>query len=136
MYTLSIGLVVSAVILQQGFGLLAGAWGDLTDAGVSPRTQQSLKKIIAPLMDKSGPNQIVDDHDGTPLPLIVSIQHLRARHAGSLLFVDLVAEVPGHITISQSSALEKEIERLMKTARREVAEVRVTFRPINQIKEI
>ncbi|KJA29051.1 hypothetical protein HYPSUDRAFT_128449 [Hypholoma sublateritium FD-334 SS-4] len=129
------GLIVSVVILQQGFGLLTGAWGDLTDAGASPRTQQSLKKIIAPLMDRSGATQLVDDHDGSPLPPIVSIQHLRARHAGSLLFVDLVAEVPGYITVSQSSALEKEIERLIKSARKEVAEVRVTFRPTDKVKE-
>lgn len=123
------------MILQQGFGLLTGAWGDLTDAGASPRTQQSLKKIIAPLMDRSGATQLVDDHDGWPLPPIVSIRHLRARHAGSLLFVDLVAEVPGYITVSQSSALEKEIEHLIKSARKEVAEVRVTFRPTDKVKE-
>ena len=123
------------MILQQGFSLLAGAWGDLTDAGASPRTQQSLKKIIAPLTDRSGPTQLVDDRDGSPLPPIVSIQHLRARHAGSLLFVDLVAEVPGYITVSQSSALEREIEHLMKSARKEIAEVRVTFRPTDKVKE-
>lgn len=123
------------MILQQGFGLLTGAWGDLTDAGASPRTQQSLKKIIVPLMDRSGATQLVDDHDGSPLPPIVSIRHLRARHAGSLLFVDLVAEVPGYITVSQSSALEKEIEHLIKSARKEVAEVRVTFRPTDKVKD-
>ncbi|KAF9481549.1 mitochondrial iron ion transporter [Pholiota conissans] len=125
------GLVVSVVILKQGFDLLAGAWGDLTDAGASPRTRQSLKKILEPLVSTT----LVNDHDGSHLPPLVSIQNLRARHAGSLLFVDLTAEVSGSITVLESSALEKEIERTLKAARKEVTEVRVTFRPAEKLKQ-
>lgn len=126
---------MSIVILKQGFDLLAGAWGDLTDASASPRIRQSLKKTLEPLVDKSGATRLVNDHDGSHLPPLLSIQQLRARHAGSLLFVDLVAEVPGSITVSQSSALEKEIERKLKAARKEVTEVRVTFRPTDKLKQ-
>ncbi|KAF8200910.1 CDF-like metal transporter [Pholiota molesta] len=129
------GLIVSVVILKQGFDLLIGAWGDLTDASASPRIRQSLKKALDPLVDKSGATRLVNDHDGSHLPPLLSIQQLRARHAGSLLFVDLIAEVPGSITVSQSSALEKEIERKLKTARKEVTEVRVTFRPTDKLKQ-
>jgi divalent metal cation (Fe/Co/Zn/Cd) transporter len=44
------------------------------------------------------------------------------------MFVDLIAEVPDFITISQASALEAKIENTLKTARKEITEVRVTFR--------
>lgn len=123
---LPLGLVVSIVILRQGFGLLAGAWGDLTDAGVSPRTQQSLAKVLAPLI--KNPSSNANGADSLPLPPLLSVQRLRARHAGSLMFVDLIAEVPGFITISQASALEAKIENTLKAARKEITEVRVTFR--------
>ncbi|EEB87482.1 hypothetical protein MPER_15154, partial [Moniliophthora perniciosa FA553] len=43
------GFVVSMVILQQGVQLLLGAWGDLTDAGVSAKTRDSLKRTLDPL---------------------------------------------------------------------------------------
>lgn len=121
-----IGLIVSAVILRQGFGLLAGAWGDLTDAGVSPRTKRSLSKVLEPLLDKSSTKT------NTSLPSLLSIHHLRARHAGSLMFVDLTAEVKGSITVSQATALEEKIEQTLKAARKEITEVRVTFRPSSE----
>ncbi|KAH9485449.1 putative metal transporter [Psilocybe cubensis] len=120
------GLIVSVVIFRQGFGLLAGAWGDLTDAGVSPRTKQSLSKVLEPLLDKSSkPSE-------TALPSLLSIHHLRARHAGSLMFVDLTAEVKGSITVTQATALEEKIEKTLKAARKEITEVRVTFRPSSE----
>jgi len=118
--------VVSIVILRQGFGLLAGAWGDLTDAGVSPHTRQSLAKALVPLI--KNPSSNANGADSLPLPPLLGIQRLRARHAGSLMFVDLVAEVPDSITISQASALEAKIENTLKAVRKEITEVRVTFR--------
>ncbi|KAF8161164.1 mitochondrial iron ion transporter [Crassisporium funariophilum] len=121
------GLLVSIIILQQGFGLLKGAWGDLTDAGVSPRTQQSLLKTLEPLVNNSS-----HSHNGTndiALPTLVSIDQLRARHSGSLMFVDLTAEVSGSVTVSQASSLEEKITQTLKEARKEITEVRVTFRP-------
>lgn len=117
---------MSIVILRQGFGLLAGAWGDLTDAGVSPRTQESLAKVLLPLI--KNPSSNTNGADSLPMPPLLGIQRLRARHAGSLMFVDLIAEVPDFITISQASALEAKIENTLKTARKEITEVRVTFR--------
>ena len=127
---LSLGLVVSIVILRQGFGLLAGAWGDLTDAGVSPRTRQSLAKVLEPMMKNPPTN--ADGVDSCPLPPLLAVRRLRARHAGSLMFVDLIAEVPGCITISQAFALEAKIENSLKAARKEITEVRVTFRSTEQ----
>ncbi|KIM40169.1 hypothetical protein M413DRAFT_11685 [Hebeloma cylindrosporum] len=122
------GLVVSIVILRQGFGLLAGAWGDLTDAGVSARTRQSLAKALVPLINN--PSSNANGADSLPLPPLLGFRRLRARHAGSLMFVDLVAQVPDSITISQASALEAKIENTLKAARKEITEVQVTFRSI------
>jgi len=121
-----LGLLVSMVILQQGFGLFAGALNDLTDASVSPRTRRSLIKALDPLVQKSGE---VAPQNGLGCPPSLSISHLRARHAGSLIFVDLTATVPGSITVAQATALEEKIQYNLKKLRKEITEVRVTFRP-------
>jgi divalent metal cation (Fe/Co/Zn/Cd) transporter len=119
--------VVSIIILRQGFDLLKGAWGDLTDAGVSPRTRQSLMTILEPLVDQS----ISHRHDAkiNSSPSLLSIQHLRARRSGSLMFVDLTAEVSGSVTVTQASTLNEKITRTLKKAKKEITEVRVTFKP-------
>ncbi|GLB37498.1 putative dimerisation domain of Zinc Transporter [Lyophyllum shimeji] len=112
------GLLVSFVILRQGLQLLSGAWGDLTDAGVPPRTRWSIERTLKPLLPPSQP--------ATPLR---GIENLRARRSGSLMFVDLIAIVPGIMSVSDASALEKKITRTLKEARKEIAEVRVKFQP-------
>ncbi|KAI3618578.1 cation efflux family [Moniliophthora roreri] len=110
------GLVVSVVILQQGIQLLLGAWGDLTDAGVSAKTRNSLKRTLDPLLSASSTS-------------INAISDIRARRAGSLLYVDMVAEVPGDLTVQDLAELEGKILHTMKEKRKEVAEVRVRFKP-------
>ncbi|KAF5370648.1 hypothetical protein D9758_001999 [Tetrapyrgos nigripes] len=113
------GLLVSFVILQQGIGLLVGAWGDLTDAGVSAKTRESLKKTIQPLIVPG---------ESSSTPSILSISELRARRAGSLLYVDLVAHVSSTLTVQELDVLEEQILTSMKEKRKEVAEVRVKFK--------
>jgi divalent metal cation (Fe/Co/Zn/Cd) transporter len=91
------GLLVSIVILRQGLSLLAGAWGELTDAGVSPKTQQSLTQILNPLIVSSFPSSSSQPHlDRT----LLGIRQLRARRAGSLMFVDLTADVSGRVSFN------------------------------------
>ncbi|KXN85377.1 Mitochondrial metal transporter 2 [Leucoagaricus sp. SymC.cos] len=117
------GLVVSLVILKQGFDLLKGAWGDLTDAGVSRRKQESLHRTLTPLI-KTG------THDDTRT--LIRVQQLRARRAGSMLFVDLTAKVNPNLSVAQTMHLEDKITRTMKEAKKEVAEVRVRFEPASE----
>jgi len=59
----------------------------------------------------------------------LSVSSLRARRAGSLMFIDLTATVPGTVTISEASALEDKIQYTLMKARKEIKEVRITFRP-------
>ena len=125
--------MVSIIILRQGLDLLKGAWGDLTDAGVSPRTRQSLMTVLEPLVDKSMTHQH-ETNISNPTPLL-SIQHLRARRSGSLMFVDLTAEVPESVTVTQASTLEEKITRTLKKAKKEITEVRVTFKPGSSCKK-
>ncbi|KAL0956509.1 hypothetical protein HGRIS_002650 [Hohenbuehelia grisea] len=117
------GLLVSVVILQQGVSLLAGAWGDLTDASVSPKTAQSLLRTLKPLVDSTSSTT----KDNTSK--LLAIHNLRARRAGAMIFVDLTAEVPATLSIHDASSLEGKIEQTLKKARKEIAEVRVQFRP-------
>jgi divalent metal cation (Fe/Co/Zn/Cd) transporter len=99
---------------------------DLSDKSVSPRTQQSLLEALEPMTRRStnGPSPNGSSHHTD-----LSISSLRARRAGSLMFVDLIATVPGSITIKETTELEDKIQDTLKNARREIKEVRVTFRP-------
>ena len=111
--------------MRQGFGLFMDALNDLADAGVSPRTRRSLLKTLDPLTQRMGK---ASQNGSASLPPI-SISHLRARHAGSLMLVDLTASVPGSTTVAEAATLEEKIEHMLKKARKEIKEVRVTFRP-------
>ncbi|KAJ7096240.1 cation efflux protein [Mycena epipterygia] len=116
------GLLVSIVILRQGVSLLYGAWGDLTDAGVSLNTRQALKRILDPLLASSTlPSR---------LPSLLAVRHVRGRRAGSLIFVDLTAEVPKTMTVHDATILEEKISQTLKEARKEVTEVRVKFQTV------
>ena len=90
--------------------------------------------ILEPLVDKP----ITQQHETKILnssPSLLSIQHLRARRSGSLLFVDLTAEVSESVTVTQASTLEEKITRTLKKAKKEITEVRVTFKPSSNCKE-
>ncbi|KAJ4483332.1 mitochondrial iron ion transporter [Lentinula aciculospora] len=126
------GLLVSFVILQQGIGLLAGAWGDLTDAGVSAKTRQSLKRTLEPLVASSSSPSPSSTNSISSIsePTILAVSGLRARRAGSLIFVDLTAEVPSNLTVHELVFLEEMILQTLKEARKEVKEVHVRFKPV------
>ncbi|XP_006461159.1 hypothetical protein AGABI2DRAFT_192692 [Agaricus bisporus var. bisporus H97] len=115
------GLIVSVVILQQGASLFKGAWGDLTDAGVSRRKSESLRRSLTPLV-KTG---VHDD-----ARMLIGIKDLRARRSGSMLFVDLTAQVAPELSVVQAKQLEGKINKTMQEARKEIAEVRVKFEPV------
>ena len=107
------------MILRQGLGLLLDAWGDLTDAGVSPKTRRSLERALNPLLS--------DSSRSSPLPGLLGIRDIRARRAGSLMFVDLTASVSGQMNVHDASDLEVRITQALKKARKEIAEVRIKF---------
>jgi len=73
--------------------------------------------ILEPLIDKSKTHH---QHETTNIltpsssPSLLSIQHLRARRSGSLIFVDLIAEVSGSVSVAQASTLEEKITRTLK----------------------
>ncbi|KAJ7188152.1 mitochondrial iron ion transporter [Mycena filopes] len=117
------GLLVSIVILRQGVSLLYGAWGDLTDAGVPLNTRQALKRTLEPLLAASA--------SPTSDPTLLAVRHIRGRRAGSLIFVDMTAEVPKTLAVHDASILEEKIAQTLKAARKEVAEVRVKFQTVD-----
>lgn len=119
------GMIVSLVILRQGLAVLFGAWGDLTDASVSQNTRKSLVRILDPLL--ASPSS----HSENPTVELLAIHQLRARRAGSMIFVDLTAEVSAKLTVMEVTTLEEKITRTLKDARKEVAEVRVKFLPVD-----
>jgi len=131
------GLLVSIVILQQGCSLFAGAFGDLTDAGISTHTHSALTRILEPLTAFQGPSSPRSSPPSPPpsptqsQPSLLAIRHLRAKRAGSLMFVDLTADVTSSLSVRETSALEETITNTLKKTRREIAEVRVQFHPVD-----
>ncbi|KAF9813691.1 hypothetical protein IEO21_05407 [Rhodonia placenta] len=131
------GIIVAILIIKQGWGILAGALHQLTDGSVSPRTRAILAKALDPLLPSS---DSVAARSRTPSRAQVenhtenlrAIRDLRAMRAGALMFVDLTAEVPRTLSVEEASDLEGKISRALKGARKEVAEVRVKFRPVDE----
>jgi len=117
------GLVISVVILRQGVSLLAGAFGELTDAGVSPKTQRSLQRALDPLLSTS----LAPRAETT----LLAIRDLRAMRSGTLMFVDLTVHVPDNLSVRETSTLEDKIRGALTDAKKEISEVRVKFRPVN-----
>lgn len=118
---------MSVVILQQGFGLLTGAFGDLTDIGISPVTRQKLIRELEPLVVSQPSVPILS----TTSPPLLGIRDLRGKRSGSLMFVDLTADVPSLLSVRETSDLEAKITSTLKKARKEIAEVRVRFHPVD-----
>ncbi|TFY76692.1 hypothetical protein EWM64_g7319 [Hericium alpestre] len=113
------GLLVSVVILQQGLSIFGGAFGQLTDAGVSPSTIRVLSTALEKYVTSEAPN-------------VHGTYNLRARRAGASLFVDLVADVQGSLSVEETQRLEEKIHDVLKKAKAEVAEVNVKFRPVTR----
>jgi divalent metal cation (Fe/Co/Zn/Cd) transporter len=107
-----------------------GSVGELTDAGVSTRTKKAMTDSLLPLVSSSSSSPSSSSIPDPSVP-ILGISDLRARRAGSLTFVELTADVPAALTVSDTAALERRITATLREARREVAEVRVRFRPVS-----
>ncbi|KAG1881467.1 cation efflux family-domain-containing protein [Suillus tomentosus] len=128
------GLIVSFVILKQGLDLFGGAFTELTDAGISANSQQKLAHALDPLLSSSSssspPSSVIGNgfHDTAEL---LAVRHLRAKRAGSMMYVDLTAEVPSNMSVLATSKLEVKISQTLKEARKEISEVRVKFHPVD-----
>ncbi|KAG1867342.1 cation efflux family-domain-containing protein [Suillus subluteus] len=125
------GLLVSFVILKQGLDLFGGAFTELTDAGISANSQRKLIQALNPLLSSPSSSSSVSGngfHDTTKL---LAIRHLRAKRAGSMMYVDLTADVPSNMSVLATSRLEVKISQTLKEARKEISEVRVKFHPVD-----
>lgn len=116
---------MSAVILRQGLGLFGDAFGDLTDASVPRKTQRAIRRALEPLV--ASPSSTGD----ITAQSILSIRDVRAKRAGSMVSVDLVADVPASLNVRDSSILDEKIALTLRQARKEISEVRVKFHPID-----
>lgn len=130
------GFLVSVVILRQGLGLFGGAFGEITDRSAGVKTVGTLNRALDAFVARQhqfspSPFSSLSTHsDGTGIKL--KIHSLRAKRTGSELFVDLVADVPGHLSVEECGELERGIVECLKGARREVREVGVRFRALGE----
>lgn len=119
---------MSVLIMQQGWGITLTSFKQLTDAGVSSQTKNSLLHALEPLLPGSTSTL---PHEAPRAEQLLAIEDLRATRAGSLMFVDLTAKVPRSLSVADTSALEHTIGRSLKQAKKEVSEVRVRFEPVD-----
>jgi divalent metal cation (Fe/Co/Zn/Cd) transporter len=113
--------LVSIVIFQQGISIFKGAFYEMTDASAPEPVLQSLSSSLDKLRE--------DSH------LKSSFLHfhgLRARRAGSQLFVDLHVGVPGTLAAFELSQLEEEIVAALKAERKDVKEVQIQFDVVSE----
>ncbi|KAH9944706.1 cation efflux family-domain-containing protein [Amylocystis lapponica] len=121
------GLLVCVLIFRQGWSILVTALHQLTDGSVSPKTRTVLLEALEPLLP-----EVAASAAAGPAERLLAVQDLRAMRAGALMFVDLVAHVPRTLSIEEASSLEDRITRTLKAARKEISEVRVRFRPVDE----
>ena len=88
----------------------------MTDASVSNPVLQSLSRPLDRLLE-----------DPCLSGCLLHVHDLRARRAGSQLFVNVSAGVPGNATASQLDRLEKAMVAALKAERKDVKEVHVRF---------
>lgn len=113
--------MVSIVIFQQGLSIFKGAFYEMTDASAPESVLQSFSSSLDKLRE--------DPH------LQSSFLHfhgLRARRAGSQLFVDLHVGVPGTLTAFELSQLEEQIVAALKAERKDVKEVHVQLEVVSE----
>ena len=136
---------MSLVILRQGIVLFTGAFGELADRGVSPRTQGILTRALDPLLpaQSTSTEPTVEDshthshshphpHQVPSLSTLLGIHDLRAMRAGATMFVDVIADVSPVMTMRDAAVIEKNITQKLKSVRREISEVRVKFNVVEK----
>ena len=110
------GLLVSVVILQQGLQIFKGAFWEMTDASAPESVLRSLSRPLDKLLE-----------DPRLKTSFLHTRNLRARRAGSHLFVNLSVGVPGDLTAIQLGQLEKRIVTALKAERKDVKEVQIQY---------
>ncbi len=109
----------------------------LTDGSVSPKTKRSLLRALEPLLPSPS-----DPHSPSPSQIelssqnLLGVKNLRAMRAGALMFVDVEAEVPRNLSVGSAVDMGERIERTLKTAKKEISEVRVKFVPVDKEKAV
>lgn len=116
------GTIISILIFQQGWGLFKGAMRDLTDAGVSENTRRALRKIVDPLVT---PPTSASTSSYPNTNSILAIRNVRAIRSGSVMFVDLTADVSPLMTVREAHHVEDRIRNAITSKRSEVREVRI-----------
>lgn len=115
-----IGILVAFVILRQGVQLLAGSFGDLTDASVSTPTLKVISNTMKNL--RKGNAREVQN--------ILGVHHLRAKRSGSQMFVDLTVDVPASLSVGETSELSQKIHDALRAARKDIGEIQIRYNPV------
>ena len=120
-FDILLGFLVSIVILSQGASIMGGAFRELTDASASPSTMRSITRVL---------DTIISESATSPSPTLLKVHRVRAKRTGAMLFVDLAAEVPGSLSVEDTTKLEETIVGALREAKKEIAEVNIKFRPV------
>jgi len=115
------GFLVSIVIFQQGLSIFRGAFYEMTDASAPEPVLRSFSSSLDKLRE--------DPHIKSSF---LHFHGLRARRAGSQLFVNLHVGVPGTLMAFELSQLEEQIVAALKDERKDVKEVQIQFEVVSE----
>jgi divalent metal cation (Fe/Co/Zn/Cd) transporter len=93
----------------------------MTDASAPEPVLRSLSRSLDKLLE-----------DPRLKASLLHVRRLRARRAGSHLFVNLSVEVPGALTAFELDQLERQIVAALKAARKDVKEVDIHFEVVSK----
>ncbi|KAG8789121.1 hypothetical protein FRC20_011652 [Serendipita sp. 405] len=106
------GIIVALLILQSSIKIFKGAVFELTDASVSSSTLQTYKSIL---------------HRAQPSSILTT-SNIRAVRSGSSVFVDMEVVVQKGLSGAQVFSALESLKEKLQTERKEVREVRTSFR--------
>lgn len=108
-------LFVTLFLLKISYTIGRGAFDELVDASVDEETLTKIKSTVSMV------NGVIDYHQ------------LRARRIGGKVFIDVHADVPSNISVSEGHAIAHSIEESLNTNIEHVADITVHIDPFKAL---
>ncbi|ORZ09918.1 hypothetical protein BCR42DRAFT_381450 [Absidia repens] len=100
------GLLVSALIVQGGAGIMASSVKELIDKGIPPNEIEQIKSVISKVKEQE--------------PQLVDFYSIRGRKLGPFKHLDMILQLDPTLTVAQAHRIE---QRVRTTVKKEIAMV-------------
>ncbi|MBF0143023.1 MAG: cation transporter [Magnetococcales bacterium] len=104
-------LVIAALVIKLGIGLVVDAVQGLLDIGLPVEIQRQVAQLV-----KSAPG-------------VAGVKHLRGRRMGGSYEIDLEVRLPGECSVREAHAIRTELSRTIRMKVRYVDAIQISFCP-------